>query len=49
MEYTQEELEEMTITEIRQLAEELGYELAGSLKAEIIESFLAAQAATQEE
>lgn len=35
----------MTIGEIRSIAEEKGYTLSGTLKADIITSFLAAQTA----
>lgn len=37
----------MTIAEIQALAAELGYSISGTLKADIIASFLAAQEAAQ--
>lgn len=43
--YTQEELEGMTIANIKALAAELGYNISGSTKAVLIESFLAEQEA----
>lgn len=41
--YTESELEAMTIAQIRELAEARGYTLTGTTKAELIESFLEAQ------
>ena len=41
--YTQEELENMTIAQIEALAEELGYTITRTLKADIIDEFLAQQ------
>lgn len=41
--YTQEELEDMTIAQIEALAEELGYTITKTLKADIIDEFLAQQ------
>jgi len=44
-EYSQEELEALTIYEIKELAVSLGYTITGNTKAKLIESFLEAQAA----
>lgn len=44
--YTQEDLEGMTIANIKALAAEFGYNISGSTKAVLIESFLAKQEAT---
>ena len=41
--YTQEQLEEMTIAQIRELAAERGYTITSSLKADIIAEFLEQQ------
>lgn len=41
--YTQEELENLTINEIREIAEERGYTITETLKADIIAEFLAQQ------
>ena len=41
--YTQEELEDMTIAQIEALAEELGYTITKTLKADIIDEFLEQQ------
>ncbi len=41
--YTASELESMTITEIKALADELGYSITAAKKADIIEEFLAQQ------
>ena len=48
-EYTQAELETLTIYEIKELAEELEYTITGTTKAALITSFLAAQTAKQTE
>ena len=42
-EYTQEELSDMTIDQIKALATELGYTITKTLKADIIEEFLSQQ------
>jgi hypothetical protein len=41
--YTAKELESMTIAKIEDLAEELGYEITRTLKADIIDEFLSQQ------
>ena len=41
--YSEEELNAMTITQIKSLAQELGYTITKSLKAEIIAEFLQQQ------
>lgn len=41
--YTEEELTAMTIAEIKALAQELGYTITASLKADIIAEFLQQQ------
>jgi hypothetical protein len=41
--YTQEELEELTINEIKEIAEERGYTITETLKADIIAEFLEQQ------
>lgn len=41
--YTQEQLESMTIAQIRELAAERGYTITSSLKADIIAEFLEQQ------
>ncbi len=41
--YDEEELKKLTIAEIKELAESLGYTISGSTKAELIASFLEAQ------
>ncbi len=41
--YTQEELEELTINEIREIAEDRGYTITETLKADIIAEFLEQQ------
>lgn len=41
--YTEEELNAMTIAQIKALAEELGYTITKSLKADIIAEFLEQQ------
>lgn len=41
--YTEEELSAMTIAQIKALAEELGYTITKSLKADIIAEFLEQQ------
>lgn len=41
--YTEQELEEMTISDIKALADEQGYSVSGNVKSLIIESFLEAQ------
>lgn len=41
--YTREELEDMTINAINELAEQCGYVLSGSTKAALIDSFISAQ------
>lgn len=41
--YTSEELEKMTITEIKALAKDKGYSITKSVKAEIIAEFLEKQ------
>ena len=41
--YTQEELEAMTVNEIKALATERGYSITATLKAEIIQQFLTQQ------
>lgn len=41
--YTREELEDMTINGINEWAEQLGYDISGSNKAALIDSFIAAQ------
>ena len=48
-EYSQAELETLTVYEIKELAQSLGYEITGSNKAALITSFLAAQTAKQTE
>ena len=40
---TQEELEALTIAQIRAIAREKGYTLSGATKADLIASFLTAQ------
>lgn len=47
--YDADELGALTIAEIKQLAESLGYTISGSTKAELITSFLAAQAAADDD
>ena len=42
-EYTQEELEDMPVSEIKALAAELGYSITATRKADIISEFLAQQ------
>ena len=41
--YTQEELEAMTVNEIKAIAEERGYSITATLKADIIQQFLTQQ------
>lgn len=41
--YTAKQLESMTIAQIERLADELGYELTRTLKADIIDEFLSQQ------
>lgn len=41
--YTQEELESMTVKEIKEIADERGYLVTKTLKADIIEEFLSHQ------
>lgn len=41
--YAQEELESMTVKEIKEIADELGYLITKTLKADIIEEFLSQQ------
>lgn len=41
--YTREELEAMTITQIKEAAEERGYTITARLKAEIIDEFMSQQ------
>lgn len=48
-EYTQAELETLTVYEINELATSLGYTITGSTKAALITSFLEAQTAQQAE
>lgn len=43
--YTQEDLEAMTIAQIKALASSLGYSITKTLKADIITEFLTAQEA----
>ena len=43
MTYTQEDLEALTIAQIKALAEEMGYTITATRKAEIIAQFLAQQ------
>ena len=43
MTYTQEDLEALTIAQIKALAEEMGYTITASRKAEIIAQFLEQQ------
>lgn len=43
VEYTQEQLEAMTVNDIKSLAEEKGYTITKTLKAEIVEEFLQQQ------
>ena len=45
---SESELSELTIAQIRQIAAELGYEITGTTKAELIASFLEAQTAAAE-
>ena len=47
--YSQEELEALTIYEIKDLAESFGYTITGNTKAKLIESFLEAQAAAADD
>lgn len=41
--YTQSELEEMTVSQIKAIAEERGYSITATLKADIIQEFLTQQ------
>ena len=41
--YTQEDLESMTVKEIKEIADERGYTISKVLKADIIEEFLSQQ------
>ena len=46
--YTQEDLEAMTIAEIKAVAQQKGYSITGTVKADLITSFLAVQTAGQQ-